>query len=226
MLANVRRKLAAFLAIVMVVSCFVVFVPQKTYADMDSVKYAKKITISTVSKELYFDMSKEVKKIKKVDITSSKPSVIKIDSSGFLVVKKPGTTKLTIKVKDKKGKTYKFKSNVKVVKYTNAFKSFKIGTKEIKSKFKKYSGTYFESGQLKTGKIKITPNKGWKLKSIKYEAYNYSEDKEPVHISKKIKNKAKINLNRGKGWDYYLTVKMYNKKTGLTEVYRISYWVF
>ena len=217
MLVSLRRKLAAFLAVVMLASCFVVVGAPKAYADSAKVvKYAKTVKISTGSPEIYFDMSNKVKKIKKVKVTSSNKSVLKVVDSAFLEVKKAGTSTLTIKVTDKSGHVHKYKSTVKVYKYKNAFKSFKIGKKQLRTKFKKYTNAWFDYGKLKSGKINITPASGWKLVSIKYEAY--IGDK---HYKKTIKNKSKINLD--KNGDYEITVKMKNKKTGLKEEYIVMY---
>ena len=108
--------------------------------------------------------------------------------------KKPGKAKLTYKFKGKKH-TVTFI----VKKYKNPLKTFKIGKKNILSKFNK---VYYEVAPANcTGELKVKAKSGWKITKIK---------KYTGSAAKRIKNGSKI----GKGTSsMVLTVK--HKKTGI-----------
>lgn len=75
-------------------------------------------------------------------------------------LRKPGKATITYKFN---GKTYTHKLVVR--KYANPVKTFKIGTKNYATKFKKYSSAQI-TAKLAGKKVKVTPAAGWKLKYI------------------------------------------------------------
>lgn len=117
-----------------------------------------------------------------------------------LRLKKAGTTKVSFTYKGKKRSC-----TIKVVKYSNPFKTLTIKGKSFKKKFTaksvhRASGLndfrVFTSDGNFSGKIKVTPSKGWKLVKIVQVSGN-----------KRIKNGGTIN-------DGGVLVTMKNTKTG------------
>lgn len=173
------------------------------------IPYSKNLTLS-VKKNIWdyyvFKLDKYYSKAKKITVKSSNERVVKFVNNYSFTPKKPGTAKLYISMKIN-GKTKKFVSKIKVVKYKNPVKSFKVGSKNIASKYKK--NTYWSlRTQSSKPKISIKPASGRKIKSI--ACYTYRANGMPK--VKKIKNNSKLSKNVN-----YITVKMYNKKTKLTE---------
>ena len=123
----------------------------------------------------------------------------------------------------------KYRTKLRVVRYSNAFKSFKIGKKQLKGKFGKGRQAGFDPGKLPNGRVVIKPNKNWEVKSIKYQSSYYDEDGAdlpPVknkRISGTVKNNKMLKLKQGKYWHTTIIVTMHNKKTGLNEPYQIAY---
>ena len=91
---------------------------------------------------------------------------------------------------------------VKSTKYVRPCKSIKVGKKNYTKKFN--NSSLFYSKKKISGKVNVTPAKGWKITGIWY--YKFKKDKE-----KRIKNKTKITLNNGD----YLYVEF--KKKGVYE---------
>lgn len=215
---KIRTLLSMLLVLCLTVTSVLVFSAADVSADAGYIdmKYAKKITVSTESPYIRLVMKSKLKGAKSVKVTSSNKSVVKTykykKSGGgiFIELKKPGTSKLTIKCK-KNGKTKKYKCKVKVVKYKNPVKSLKIAGLEIGKKFNKkavYSG---DMGDERTGVIKVVPAKGWKVKKIVETTFKSNSSK---FVEKTIvNNKTKISLEYNK--DY--TVVMYNKSRNQTE---------
>lgn len=222
--------------IALIVAFGVMFSPQlsNVYAGyFKFVKFKKNLTVSTVDEYVLLDVSKVIKNRTNAKVSSSKKSVATIANSDgdiSIKVKKPGTTKLTIK--EKKGK--KHTCNFKVVKYSSAFKSFKIGKKNVAGKFKKENWGYYSNTMTEPTKVKvkIVPKKNWTVKKITYEA-SCSEDvfdengevKDTIDKSIKkrtIKNNSQITI-QDKSWENRIEVKMYNKKTHLTEMYFLTF---
>lgn len=119
------------------------------------------------------------KKSKITDLKSSNGNVaaVAISKSPFykyvqLVVDplNPGKTNISFKVKYG-NKTKKLSLKVTVKKYENACASFKIGSKDFASKFRKGMFTTV-SNPKKSKKISIKAKKGWKLKAIRLNTKN------------------------------------------------------
>lgn len=225
-----RRIMGIALALAMTL-CILPMSTQEVNADgVSTIKYAKKITISTrtVSDAFFLDMRNKEKDIQECVIVSNNERVAKGNRS-LVEVKRPGTATLSIKVTTSSGEVKRYKTKLKIVRYSNAFKSFKIGKKQLKGKFAKNRMLYFDPGKLKNGKVVIVPAKNWKVKSIKFESYYGDEWGKPVPPVKKdrlkgtVKNNKMLRLKQGKYWHHRITVTMYNKKTGLNEPYQIAY---
>lgn len=206
---NVTKKILTLItAITLTATCLS---PAMTaHADGGQlIPYSKNLTLSVKKNtpDYYaFKLDKYYSKAKKITVKSSNKRVVKFVDNYFFTLKKPGTAKLYISMKIN-GKTKKFISKIKVVKYKNPVKSFKVGSKNIASKYKE--NTFWSlKAQSSKQKISIKPASGWKIKSI--TCYTYRANGIPK--VKKIKNNSKISQNVN-----HLTVKMYNKKTKLTE---------
>ena len=156
----------------------------------------------------------------RVDISkvkSSNPKVLRAVQGadpGYIVLetKKAGTSKVTFEAKVGK-KKYKYTSTVKVVKYENPLKTFKVGSKNYLSKLKSTSVPRMVGAPVK-GKLNIAAKKGWKITSM--EVYESHTGKR-----RKIKNKANINLE-GTGGVSHLSVTVKNSKTGMVQYLLIS----
>ena len=112
----------------------------------------------------------------------------------LLIPKKPGTVKFSFKFKEG-GKTTSHTVRVKIVKYVSPVSKIKFGSKNLTKKFKN-AFFYGIKAKKKTGKITVTPKKGWKLENI----YLYGGKSEKV-----IKNGSKVTLKRGQGLSIVLT---------------------
>ena len=105
-----------------------------------------------------------------------------------LKLKKPGTAKLTLTYKSG-SKKYKYTVTIKVIKYQNPFKTFKIGKKNYAYVFNKvnmYGGTD-KMPELKNGtyNFEVKPNKNFSIKSAKFQQT----------VGKKVKN---VNIKNAK----------------------------
>ena len=160
-----------------------------------------------------------------VTMKSSKKSVVKPGSSGSdFIAKKAGTAKITMKGK-KGNKAKKYKCTVKVVKYKNPVKKFKIGKKDYTSKLNKpvYQDAW-AAMKVKKGKAKISikPKNGWKVKKIRYWWEQFDAEGNLVNqFDKKVKNNSKIAIKKGANYDSGLIITMTNKKEKLSQVYEL-----
>jgi len=147
------------------------------------------------------------------NLKCSNPKVVSVslteaDDRSFYITcnpRKAGTANIQFQVKVQ-GKTYKYAIPYTVIKYTNPVKTLKIGSVNYASKFKK-SGVYI-IGKKFSGKLYITPQKGWKLDRL----YTYTEldDAEPEECMQihKYKKGMKITVNKGQ----HLSVEFKNTK--------------
>ncbi|MBQ8986550.1 MAG: hypothetical protein IJ100_04810, partial [Lachnospiraceae bacterium] len=112
---------------------------------------------------------------------------------GYYLIKskKPGSATLTFQAKNPDADSYVTKTvKVKVIKFVNPVKTFKIGKK---SYAKKYSGKpYYNFKKKVSGKVKIKAKKGWKIIGIYF--YDHSKNK-----NKKIKNGKKVTFSKYDG---------------------------
>ena len=174
MMKRVLKKIVTVnLSLCMAFTCM--FLPQTAIAnaevDTDIIKYEIKITVTRYSQSekgfdsYYIDMGNRGKGADRITATSSKKSVVKVKCyndpedalSVVIEARKPGTSKLVIKIK-RNGKVKKYKCTVKVIKYKNPIKSFKIGKKNYAKRFKK---SPFATIAPVTGKAKVSikPNR-------------------------------------------------------------------
>ncbi|MDO4400692.1 MAG: hypothetical protein Q4D27_07080 [Coriobacteriia bacterium] len=115
---------------------------------------------------VYYVFSGSDKAITKVK--SSNKKVVAVSQSGEfkamfqMQLKKAGKAKVTFKYK---GKSYTM--NVVVAKYTNPVKTYKIGSTNYASKFKK-TPFYFAGGKVLKGKVTVKAATGWKFKHFEF----------------------------------------------------------
>jgi len=124
-----------------------------------------------------------------VSVDKKKIATVKWDkkqSVAWVKAKKPGTVKVTIKVKQN-GKTYKHTTTMKWVKYNNPLKSLKIGSKKYAVKhFNK--NTQAEMKKVSGNKaVKIKLKSGYKITSLGFSRNGEYKD---------IKNGSKIRFTK------------------------------
>ena len=169
-----------------------------------AVKMQKRQTIA-------FGDMKAGKKITSVKSSNKKVATVKVmkGQSGptyiMITMKKVGTTKISYKLGGKK-KT----AVLKVVKWKNPVKSFKIGSTNYASKFKK-AVNFTESIDLSAKRVAVKAARGWKVVKILYYAGG--------DMPKKIKNGT--TLPNGTS---FVSVVLKNKKTKAVENVVVSYY--
>ena len=240
------RKTILPVTVAFVVAVALIFVPQKepVHADMFKfIPYKSQIVITSLDRnaDIVLEMGKRVKSKHKITVKSSKPSAVdvkKYDTEVDLIPKKPGKSTITIRNKTTK-KTYT--CTVTYMKYTNPFKTLKVGKKDMKKKMNT-SGVY-SSGSLgpknagyadisgfigqRSGscKVRVTAKKGWKVKKIQYKAFHFSDSwKIDQKITKTVKNNSMVKFKKSKAWKEVLAVTMYNKKYDATMIYNVCTW--
>ena len=211
------RKVS-YLIVIACIAVLLVGAVQTTFvrAETGPLKYAKKLSISLSDKGETRSISLDEKGYgwEGQDYTtsykSSNPKVLKVVGAkkNWLKVMKAGKAKITIYVKYiDTGETFKkLTTTVTVYKYSNPFKKIKIAGKDYTKKFKKddeYTKKT-DTGDI-SGKVSITPAKGWKIKEI--WTYPYDED----GFLGKIDNKSTVTGSEK------IEVIMYNKSKKLTE---------
>ena len=150
------------------------------------------------------------KKISAAKSSNKKVATVKVKTydngmtSLLVTKKKAGTTKITYKLDGKK-KTVK----LKVVKWKNPVKTFKVGSKNYASKFKKSAGSHAASSVA--GKtVKVEAASGWKVKRI--VAYTNNG----VKI---VRNGKKTPADTGQ-----VVVALKNTKTKAVETVAVYHW--
>ncbi len=130
---------------------------------------------------------------------ASKPKYYDVE---YYLVTKNKNGKVTISYKyEMGGEKITVKNTYYVYKYSNPFKSIRVGSKNLTSKFNKSTVL---SGLKKglSGKLKISLKSGWKLGNI------YKRD------GVKVSNNGKITL----GKDDYVLIELKNKKHKFTQL--------
>lgn len=220
------RVMSVCLALMVAFSMVIVPSVVAVHADgavLSEAKYAKTVKYyvgAEYGELVMLNMGSKLKGAKSVKITSSKKSVVKPFSyqkgdGNYIILnlKKKGTAKLTITVK-KSGKTAKYKTTVKVLKYSNPFQSFKIGQKSVTTKFKKTMVADYNNKINEKQKISIKVKSGKKIKKITYCALNFETEEE---INKTIKNNSSVKLIKdNETWMESITVTVYDSKTKTT----------
>jgi len=217
----------AFLAIVLCLVTILAVPNVEVEAAKPKIKGGNKIIITQGSEhDLYIKLPKGLKRkqVKMSKIKYSNKGVVSIGSGGSYYpqtglynigcdVYKTGKTKVsfTLKVKNKR-----YNYSITVIsgkKYTNPVKSFKIGNREVASRFKKMM--YGPSCNLNGKIIKVVPKRHWKLVAI--VGYGY-DGHDTIHTT--FKNNTRIQTP---GVEYYavLCVTLKNTKTGVTQKLRV-----
>lgn len=179
-----------------------------------TLSFAKSVTLTTGDKVGY-GIINSVKSDKVLSLKSSNTKVLTVKKSPFMDdytiqmnAKKPGTSVISFKVKRKNGKVYSFKSQIRVIKYTNPFSKYTFGNKNYTKQFDKKKSVSVDSKSAKKGKINIAVKKGYKLTGLYWCEYGTGKQK-------KIKNGSTITLdsmhyleavykNTSKNYSYYV----------------------
>lgn len=171
-----------------------------TYCTGDnSIGYYTTLSIMGCSKK------SEIKNLK-----SSNKNVKVYARNGYIRAEfkdKKATAKITCTVKG-----VKLSTTLTVKKYSNPFKSIKLGKTNLTSKYKN-DRTYRQKNDYKNQKLKIEMNKNWKISSI-YVSNDSGYQNLRVN-SNKFNKKISI-----KGNYSYFTVYCYNTKTDVSEAIR------
>lgn len=168
-----RRIFALVLTVFMLTGLFGVLEPQAAAPELP----IKKATYFAIDPPTLFaiDIIGVTQKSQITGLKSSKSSVASAEIEKNpryskyvrLVVepKSPGKTTISFRVKyGKSTKKLNFKATVK--KYVNSCASFKVGSKDYASKFKKGMFTTVSNPQ-KSQRISVKAKKGWKLQNIR-----------------------------------------------------------
>lgn len=198
-----KRILSVVICMAMFITCFAALgMVQRVHASaVDDLSTPWEVTYYPNKKSFnyFYVVSTNDVTIDMATVSVSNPAVAelikkKMDSESetyyVIHVKKAGKATITVKAKEPNAgdETYVTKKiPIHCVKYVNAIKSFKIGKKEYKKKFKKVD--YFWQQKKVAGKLNIKVKKGWKIKKIWF--YNYADN-----TQKKIKNGKKITLKK------------------------------
>ena len=140
-------------------------------------------------------------------VANSKIADAYVSISGDLFIKayKVGTTTIQLTAKSGK-KTEKWNVKLVIYKYSNPAASYKIGSKQYKSKFNKKDGISETNWKKnKNVKVQIKAKAGYRISSITY--YYYNSKKEWKSVS--VKNGGKVKI-RGKGSS--IQVNFYDEK--------------
>lgn len=221
---KIKRMTVVILSVIVLAGCLVPM--QIAYAaDGDSaigIPYSKNMTVSKNNYGYYIMSGKNLGYGEIISIKSSNkkvitpmddPDIYDAEWTDSFDTKKTGTAKLTITVKKKSGKTQKYISKVKVVKYKNPAKQVKLSSKNLAFRFNRESYTNYTT-KKKREKISVQAKSGWKVKEIKYNYYN----KKGKFITKTVKNKDYIKYQK---WGT-ISITMYKKNTKQTENLIIS----
>ena len=110
-------------------------------------------------------------------------------------------------------KKYKYTVNVKVIKYQNPFKTFKIGNKNYAAVFNKVNiwGATLKMPTLKNGnyKFELKANKNFSIKTAKFQQ---TVGKKIKNVN--VKNAKKIKMTK----DAYFTFTMKYKNMDITNI--------
>ena len=216
-------KKSIFLA--MLLMMIVVLAPgNKVQAASKLLKWKKSYTMALCKDKSYnwqylelSNSSKVSGKIQVLSMQSSKPKVVSISKrfswDGFscfeITAKKAGTSKITVKfLLD--GKTYTYKTKIKVVKYKNPFSSLKIGDTELAAELNTKNACNYQAA---SGVLNYKLNKGWKVKKIAY----YTIRNFKYVQTKTVSNNQKINTD-----GFMIEFKCYHKGSKKTVTVKVG----
>lgn len=175
----------------------VYYIPQSVgtqYIDIDISGYPKATAIKSVS----------VNKAKNA-FAYAKRGAVRVYFKGT------GTVKVSCKVG---GKT--LKTNLYVKKYSNPFKSVKLGSTNFTSRFNATNYfDYYHTNVIKNKKLTITMKKGWKVYSV--YTYNGGSSKSQYGINKSSYSMKNVSLNKSKSSSYdHIEITLVNTSQNLT----------
>ena len=212
------RIISMFLTFALVFTMLIIPGVDQVKADnFKEVKYSKSIVLSTGNPTVYVNLGKRWNEKKNLVIKSSNKKVVKTMDTGYPIVdlKKAGKATVTFKTG---GKTYKMK--FKVLAYKNPLKAFKVDSNSVAGSFNNYSSSSLNYTD-ETAAIQVKPNKGWKLKSIKYKAYKYENDS-VTRYSENIENNSSVTFKDNSWYSHYILVTLYNSSKGLKETIELE----
>ena len=136
-----------------------------------------------------------VKTDKILKLKSSNPKVVAVKKEFYygehnikLIPKKAGTATVSFTLKRKNGKTYSFKTKVKVYNYEKPVSKISIGKNDYTKLFNKEYINWVKADPVIKGKLKITMKKGFKLTGLYLVEGGTGKEK-------KIKNGSMITLD-------------------------------
>ena len=162
---------------------------------------------------LYMDGDSSSSKYSIKKVTVSDKSVMTVKKGEFYgqlgancTLKKTGKVTVRLWLKNKKsGKVTKYSAKVQVAKYSNPVKTLKIGSKNYAKYFKDNDYGYWAKKSI-SGKLLITPSKGWELIDI----IKVNQKNGRISYPKYVKNK-KFTISN----NYSCEFGFRNKKTGI-----------
>ena len=165
-------------------------------------------------KSVSFGVMDSVKTDKILKLKSSNPKVVAVKKEFYygehninLIAKKAGTATVSFTVKRKNGKTYSFKTKVKVYNYESPVSKFSIGTNDYTKLFNKEYINWVKADPVIKGKLNITMKKGFKLTGLCLVEGGTGKEK-------KIKNGSKITLDA----THYIRAEYKNTKKNYSYV--------
>lgn len=217
---NLKKMLSALLALALLLTVFTVPTLEVNAATYGKVPSKVRIIPKTTYQDITFDLSDKDDKI--INIKTSSKSLkakqtynyVQINDSSNDITKyaeisfyasKDGKYTLKFDIADKNGKK---KSSHKVTVY--AYSDMPV--KYIKLNNKPLDQSNLVSG--KSGKVKVTMNKGYKIKKLEYGVYKQSSSE---MIYKKFKNGSKVTYGK------YVNSYDYEFKSNYSSYYT-KYW--
>lgn len=212
-----------FAVMVMVIVAMAMLLPAQAKEaradDFNDAKYKKKVTVYKDYVPVWLNMGSRDNGAKKITVTSSKSSVVKVNKYALadkMIVfdtKSKGKATLTIKIKKKSGtKTYKCK--VKVVGYSTPVKSLKLAKHSFTKKCKKKNKYLNYSPKHKTEKVTVKCKRGWKVK-IKHIWFTANSH------SKSLKSGSKVTYRKNAEFEC-ITYVFYNKSRNYTIIKQVN----
>ena len=205
-----KRVIRILLLFAMIISCSAAAMAAS--AEIDRVP--KKITGSLTKGSYYlsYELDQGATVVKN-SLKNSKPSVAKFGfnrKNGILYMnirpQKKGSTKVSFQYKYN-GKVKKYQFTIRIVPYTKAFQTLKIGKTGYAARFKNSVMPYTVSGKL-SGALKVTSAKNWEIANIWYVK---GKNATACAVGETVKIP-------GGG---YLRIDMYNTKYKYTETFKL-----
>lgn len=227
---RIRSSLLFFMMI-----CFLL-IPRTTNAAEFHLPYAKSTTVylggayNPGAIWYTMDLGKLSKNAVSVTAASSNAGVMDVLLRDGVVdyvllgAKEIGKSTVTVKITYQDGKTKTYKTKVKVAKYVNPVKTFKIGSKDYAKNFGTYRQSQFTVFPSKKAKVTVKLSSEWKIKDISFNHRQYTY-LSPNMV--KVKNGKYFDFSKyvkasTKDYTFELNVTAVNKKTNLEVVFRAT----